>query len=872
MQWQEKTPETRDHRHGPLYVHDKVNPAEILSRLRRRPADRQMGLFADAREAFNGFKGEDGKPADNAANEPYRYKNGHWANRLIRATAQRAMRSLLRREGLAGQVNLIYLDPPYNNSFRSNFAPAANDFASDENEKGVPNDPLSIQAYRDTYENDIHSYLDGLKEQLELAQELLAEDGSIIVQIGPDNLHYIAMLLSQVFGPQNHVATIPYISAANSSTTLLPEIGNWLVWFAKDKAQAKYNQLYEDLTLREKVELMSWHVMLEKHDGSIRNLTAEEKLQPDKVLTQGRIYQRRPLDSSHESTTDRSDPWLYDPEHYADPPAHYPAKANAYPCPTGKHWSVSHAGLRSIAAQGRIDITKGNQVRFKYYLDEMPGKVLSALWTGIGRPQNKQYPVETPPRVLERAILMTTDPGDLVLDLTCGSGAMPYQCETWGRRWMAVDVSAVSIAIARDRILTGAYPYHLLKDSAEGHRKDHELNQAALGTAEPFQPLEVYGRDPAQGFVNERQIRVSAATLAYGPQIPKDLIYHPDRTGKDPRKLRAASNFEVCSDSPYRAISPEQALAADTDESGVQEQEIENALPRRPLELEPLQVRMAVNLTSSGVSQSGRRRYQVKGLQPTDIPHLTHRGVIVTEDGAEHPAGFYLGKADEIISNTKTRDAAHHANNNGFSYLGVVGFAQDGDAGFAGESFPNVTVLNIIAHRDLQLDNLKDAQRDNGFVIISEPEVILHRRGRTAEGQELVAVEVVGINAFDPKRGVVDEPSARRIKAIIVDSCYDGKKFVASHYNIRPTKQNRRAFKDLAAAYKGVIDDAAWRQMQTCETAPFPLPEEGYKIAVKVIDQTGTEHIKVIQDPAAAAAGVAPPRRPRGKGRRPRQT
>ena len=250
---------------------------------------------------------------------------------------------------------------------------------------------------------------------------------------------------------------------------------------------------------------------------------------------------------------------------------------------------------------------------------------------------------------------------------------------------------------------------------------------------------------------------------------------------------------------------------------------------------------------------------------------MTHRGVIVTADGAEHPAGFYLGKADEIISNTKTRDAAHHANNNGFSYLGVVGFAQDGDAGFAGESFPNVTVLNIIAHRDLQLDNLKDAQRDNGFVIISEPEVILHRRGRTAEGQELVAVEVVGINAFDPKRGVVDEPSARRIKAIIVDSCYDGKKFVAAHYNIRPTKQNRRAFKDLAAAYKGVIDDAAWRQMQTCETAPFPLPEEGYKIAVKVIDQTGTEHIKVIQDPAAAA-GVAPSRRPRAKGRRPRQT
>ena len=277
-------------------------------------------------------------------------------------------------------------------------------------------------------------------------------------------------------------------------------------------------------------------------------------------------------------------------------------------------------------------------------------------------------------------------------------------------------------------------------------------------------------------------------------------------------------------------------------------------------------MRMATNLASSGISQSGRLRYQVKSLQPTDIPLLTHTGVIITENGDEHPAGFYLGKADEIISNTKTRDAAYHAGNNGFRYLGVVGFAQDGNAGQGRESFPNVTVLNIIANRDLQLDNLKDAKRDNGFVIISEPEVILHRRGETTDGKEMVAVEVVGINAFDPKRGVVDEPSSHHVKAIIVDSCYDGKKFVASHYNVLPTKQNRQVFKELVAAYKGAIDDDAWQQMQTCETVPFPLPEGDEKIAVKVIDQTGVEHMKVIQAPRAAA-GRAKTTRPRAKGR-----
>ena len=930
LTWQGKTPEIHEHRHGPLYVHDKVSPVEILSRLMLRSTDRQMGLFADAREAFNGFKREDGSLAANAANEPYRYHNGHWANRLIRATAQRAMRSLLYREGMAGQVSLVYLDPPYNNSFRSNFAPAANDFDIKDNEKGVPNDPLSIQAYRDTYENGIHSYLDGLKEQLELAKQLLAEDGSIIVQIGPDSLHYVALLLSQVFDPKNHVATIPFITNANSSTSLLPEITNWLVWYAKDKSKTsnKYHQVYANLSNRKEL-LEQWEsgVRIEYPSGERRNLPKKQRDNPESIPP-GRLYTTYPAHAQHESGTGRSDTYYYHPDgkpcpvsggrwpskcssadhkHSKDEECQYPhpeewskhtcspscdqagttrlcpkgrrcgpkCQANAYPCPKDRQWSVSLRGLHSIAQAGRLQIGEKGGVRWIQFEDEVPGVTLNAMWQRVGVIPEKQYPVETPPRVLERVILMTTDPGDLVLDLTCGSGAMPYQCETWGRRWMSIDVSAVSIAIARDRILTGSYPCHLLKDSLEGHRKDHELSQAMLGTNEPFQPQAVYGNDPAQGFVNERQIRVSAATLAYGPKIPQDIIYHPDRTHKDNRLLRAASNFEVCSDSPDRAVSPEQIAAqasrAAADLSQVQGEEIENALPRHTLELEPLQVRVAANLTSSGISQNGRHRYRVKNLHSTLIPGLTHTAIIVDEADAEHPAGFYLGKADEIISSTKTRDAAYHAGNNGFRYLGVVGFAQDGDAGKAGESFPNVTVLNIIANRDLQLDHLKDAKRDNGFVIISEPEVRLHRRGATPDGTELVALEVIGINAFDPKRGVVDEPSARHIKAIIVDSAYDGKKFVASHYNIRPTKQNQRAFKELTAAYKGTIDDAAWQQMQTCETVPFPLPEGDDKIAVKVIDQTGAEHLKVIQDPRAAA-GVAKSTRPRAKGRRGRKT
>lgn len=485
---------------------------------------------------------------------------------------------------------------------------------------------------------------------------------------------------------------------------------------------------------------------------------------------------------------------------------------------------------------------------FKVYENEQSGSPITGVWEHAGSVREKQYPVETPAKVLERCLLMTTDPGDLVLDLTCGSGAMPVQCETWGRRWLAVDVSAVSIAIARDRILTGAYPYHLLQDSPEGHAVEHRLNQEIVKSDEPFTPQAAYQRDPAAGFVLERQIRVSAATLAYGAKIPADVLYHPDRTFKDDRKLRPASNFEVCSDSPYRAVSPEQVLAPETEYVFTLDspEALAAALTRQELLLEPAQIRMADNLATSGISQNGKARYAVKNLQPLAHPDLTHTAIIADPEGQEHKAGFYLGKADEIISSTKIANAARVAKINGFPYLGIVGFSHDGDVHRTAQDMQieKLTVLNISANRDLQLSNLKDQKRDNGFVIISEPEVQLRRH---PEG--MISLQVLGINAFDPQKGIVDAPSANQIKAIIVDSAYDGQRFIASHYNILKTDQNARAYRNLQAAFKGDIAAETWQQMQTTETVPFPLPEKDAKIAVKVIDQTGAEHTKILHDP-----------------------
>ena len=319
------------------------------------------------------------------------------------------MASLLYKDAMRGKVNLIYMDPPYNISFRSNFQANAQEPESAEDWDSLPDDPLAIKAYRDSYRDGVHSYLDGLHEQFALGRELLADDGSFIVQIGPDNVHEVVILMSEIFGRENHVATIPYRTGTNQSTSMIPEIGNWLVWFVKDKNEAKkkYHQLYERLDRKQTIAHMSSYAMCEMPDGSTRNLTTAERDNPDILPKECRVFRRMRLDSSGTSTKSGSEPFECD--------------GTVYPCPAGRHWSVSHEGLGNIAQMGRIIAPKQGYLSWKRYEEDIPGQYVNAIWTDTPGNQDKQYVVETPPKVLERCILMTTDPGDLILDLTCGS-------------------------------------------------------------------------------------------------------------------------------------------------------------------------------------------------------------------------------------------------------------------------------------------------------------------------------------------------------------------------------------------------------------------------------------------------------------------
>ena len=881
--------------YGPLYVHDKISPVDFIDTLLRLPdagavaAQGQLGFAA-----HNGWRDADGQPAPHASWFPYQYR-GHWTNRLIRATGQRAMASLLHKDGMRGQVDLIYMDPPYNISFKSNFQVGADSPETEATLDNLPYDPIAVNAFRDAYRNGVHSYLDGLYEQLKLGRELLADTGSFIMQIGPENLHQVALLMGEVFNPHNHVATIPYRTANMPASRHITGIGNWLVWFAKDIDQTKSRKLRMQYQNRsETLQYLGTAAKIVVDDEVERNLSRQERENPDLIPANAKIFTTHALDSSL-IRAGRSVPYYHHPdgrpcdEHntawddhkctelcdvaendcplgkQCGPNCH----ANAYPCGTDRHWSVSLRGLHSIAMQGRLQIGKKGALRFIRYESEAPGKMIDALWETGGIVSNKQYIVETPARVLERVLLMTTDPGDLVLDLTCGSGAMPIQAETWGRRWIACDVSAVSIAIARERITLTTYPYHLLLDSPEGHRRDHELAQALLPPERrvPFAPRESYGYDPAyeteaekragrrQGLVQERQMRVSAATLAYGADPVKDVIWHPDRTVPDGRRRRVASAFAVESDSPYRSVRPDEVLNREAAASAV---DVVAALQTAGFTLrergggnqpDPVTARITGNLEQAGVLQPGHGRWRVENMQPAERRDLTHTGALVTPDGQRHKAHFYIGAADEVISSTKTAYAANAAlTDPDARHLLMVGFARDGDALPVNAQFPTLTILQVAANRDLQLPHLKDGREDHAFTIVSEPEIKLHRQPDGPDAGK-VRLEVRGLNAFNPAKGLVEAPDARHIMGIMTDTAYDGESFRARLINVRPVKRNQRTLRNLQSAFRGRIDAERWAQMQSATTVPFELPEPGIKIAVKVIDQTGTEHMAVLDDP-----------------------
>ena len=478
-----------------LHVHERIDPRTVIEAVRKRNGTQpQMSLFAAPEE----------NPPLRQAIEFYRHRH-NWTNRLIAGDSLLVMNSLIEKEGLGGQVQTVYLDPPYGIRYGSNFQPFVNRReVIDGKDEDLTGEPEQIRAFRDTWELGIHSYLAYLRDRLLLARELLHESGSCFVQIGDENVHRVGMVMDEIFGAGNRVATISYATTGGSSANTLPQVADYLLWYAKDRTRAKYRQLYEPLTRAEMIQFFSSYVMLELPGGECRKPTLEECFDPNSHLPEGtRIYRRMPLLSPGGSTTGRSESHEWN--------------GQVFHCPPGQHWRISPEGLDRLAELGRLDAAGAqSSLSWKRYEDEVPGRRINNIWAAPMSPNDKHYVVETATSVIQRCVLMTTDPGDLVFDPTCGAGTTAYVAEQWGRRWITCDTSRVAIAIARQRLMTANYDYYQLAHPDEG-----------VGA----------------GFRYSSVPTVSAGILAYDEPPNETMLY--DQPHSDRRKARVTGPFTV---------------------------------------------------------------------------------------------------------------------------------------------------------------------------------------------------------------------------------------------------------------------------------------------------------------------------------------
>ena len=790
LAWNRQPANQDGHAAHPLYVREKVHPAAFVKLL--QGGGDQPQLFSD----FNGL------PSPDAAYEWYQHA-ANWSNRLIHGESARVMASLLARENMAGKVQMVYFDPPYGMGYKSNFQVSVNNKETPEKAEGRPLDTRTIRAFRDTYERNIHSYLDLTREKLVLMRELLADTGSLFMQIGDENVLRAGLLLDEIFGPENRVVIIPFATTGSSSSNTLPSVADFLLWYAKDAQKVQYRQLYERLTRAEKVAHMSSYAAVQLPDGTTRTLTAQEKCEPDTYLSDGsRLYRRMPLISRGTSTTGRSGPYSWN--------------GKQWPCPPGQQWRVSMDGMDHLAEMNRLDAASPDSTLcWKRYEDEVPGRQLNNIWHQQMSASDKRYVVQTADSVIERCVLMATDPGDLVFDPTCGGATTAIAAEKWGRRWITCDTSPVAVSIARQRLATATFPYWTLADSADGARQEAALSDSPVTAS----PEGGWGNDPARGLVYERVPDVSAKTLAY--DLKPDPIILVDQPRKKRGVTRVTSPMTVESEQPWATVLP---LEDSDDEMVVAHGHFSEAVEAALL-----------NHTISGGRDSTDMTIRALEPWPVDSELLVWKATYTIDGGAaEHTAAVMVAAEDVTVPGEMIREAAREMTDSAerAEVLLVVAYAYAADAP---ATVGRITVARAQMNRDLMIRELSAETGHEAFVIIGEPDVNIiddYPRGQ-------IAVEVSGYDTFDPATGNASDGGPDDVACWMLDTDHDGESFYARRIHF-PGATDDRQIKKLLKELGKNADDIEKEALTAMRSAPFDPPERG-RIAVKVVTVTGME-------------------------------
>ncbi|HEX6901957.1 MAG TPA: site-specific DNA-methyltransferase [Thermoanaerobaculia bacterium] len=753
----------------PLFIHERLSTQAILETLRGRQPGHQFSMF----DLF----GDREHPVYEQILSAYEHKNG-WINRMILGDSLVVMNSLLHYEGLGGQVQMIYMDPPYGVKFGSNFQPFVRKRDVKHNDDtDMTREPEMVKAYRDTWELGLHSYLTYLRDRLLVARDLLTPSGSIFVQISDENLHHVREAMDEVFGPDNLCAVITFEKTGAQPSDLLPSVADYLLWYARDAKHLKYNQLF----LRKELGV---------GEGSGQRY--------DQQAEDGRFFQLTSLTSPR-------------------PPGSFPVDFEGEIfLPSGGYWKTGPEGMNKLIAAGRV-VRAGRTLRYRRFLDDFPAYQLTNVWNDTAGSGGKLYVVQTSPLVVSRCLLMATDPGDLVLDPTCGSGTTSYVAEQWGRRWITIDTSRVPLALARQRLLTATFDFYELKDPASGpaggfvYKRRQNSKGEEVGGIVPHVTLKSIANDepPAEEVLVDRPEIQSGITRVTGPFCVEATI--PAPRGWD-------------------------------DEDDVEPIDSYGAFRDRMLE---------VLRRSPVLHVGGGKVVTFTNVRPPARTLSLAAEALVERGGEKHAVAFAFGPENGAVSEALVFEAAKEAAAKRYTHLYVIGFAIQPHARglieHAAEAM-DIPATYIQATPDLLMgDLLKTLRSSQIFSVCGLPDVEVRKvapiSGSTTPRFE---IELKGLDVFDPVTMVTESEPGSNVPAWLLDSDYNGLCFRASQVFFPRTA----AWDALKRSLKGEFDDSVWEHLAGTISAPFEAGSHG-RIAIKVLDDRGNE-LMVVKDLAEA--------------------
>lgn len=862
-----------------LHVHERIDPASLLAVVRKRMR-KDKGEHGGTADMFRAWF-EEPLPYREAI-EFYKHDRG-WSNRLVAGDSLLVMNSLLQKEGMAGQVQMIYIDPPYGIKYGSNFQPFVNKRdVKDRKDEDLTQEPEMIKAFRDTWELGIHSYLTYLRDRLLLAKELLHESGSVFVQISDENLHHIRELCDEIFGAQNLVSVVTFkkttgAGSPTGGTNVLAATSDYIVWYAKDIERIKYRQIY----LNRGGEGWVNYDYVRLANGAHRRMTKDEKADWQSLAKDTFVYRRDNLTSTS-SSGDASKPFEHQQVSYS-------------PLPGGWKTSIGE-GMPRLSASGRME-AYGRTLAYRRYATDFPWFKLTNLWddtvTG-GFAEDRYYVVQTGQKVIERCLLMTTDPGDLVLDPTCGSGTTAFVAEKWGRRWITCDTSRVAVTLAKQRLMTASYDYYELKYPHEGLRGGfiyktvphvtlksiannpdietiyeamHPAIDAALGKLNaaltsggaPFRVSEG-GRkgqvlDFAKGdalrewevpfdfpadwqagaraafdaFHAARQAMQQKMDASIAAHAEQETLYDQPTVSKD--KLRITGPFTV------EAVPFPSVLALDETQPT---QEADASVARSGESLR--QHSWRDELLKTGIRGKGGQMLKFAELQTLpDTRHLHCSGHtdsgerVVVSFGPEHAAleqrqvELAMREAGELFPRPKM--------------IVFCAFTFDPEAAKDIDAQKGIVALKAQMNTDLLTEDLKKARSSNqSFWLMGQPDVELRQR---KDGKW--EVEVNGFDYFDTSTGELKSGGKNKIAAWSLDTDYDERSLFPRQVFF-PMAGAKDGWNKLKKDIKAELNEALLDKLHGTVSLPFE-PGENRKVAVKIVDDRGIESLKVLPLP-----------------------